>query len=386
MTLSTDEKQKIMDFRQAGTDHKASPESPDDADKIPLQEINHISLWMPNWIGDAVLVLPSLQVLRKKFPSSRITAIVHTPTDELLSHHPDLDSVIRIPLNSDDSFFHHIQFARGLKKYGFDLGVAFPNSLRSAVMMFLSGAKYRIGYNTDGRTLLLTHPVKVNSRLIKSQYRVDYFYNLLSSMELNPPDSGFTALNQDDAMPSVQDFLRSIGVKKNDFTVSIHPGTSKPERSWHPDRFGLLCQKLVKEYEAKIILVGNADEIGLLEQIEKFCPPKTAFINPRMNLREISSLIKACSLFIGNDSGMMHLAAMVGTPLVGIFGPGSGDTTGPHLEPEKKEIVTKNYPCSPCRQRFFKECKPSMHNKPFCLEDISIKDVTDAVQRLIKKF
>jgi len=81
----------------------------------------------------------------------------------------------------------------------------------------------------------------------------------------------------------------------------------------------------------------------------------------------------------------MHLASLVGTPVVGIFGPGHPETTGPFLASEKHETVTRNYPCSPCRQRFFNECKPSPHHKPYCLEDISVKDVSEAVERIVKR-
>jgi len=82
---------------------------------------------------------------------------------------------------------------------------------------------------------------------------------------------------------------------------------------------------------------------------------------------------------------VMHLAAMVGTPVIGIFGPGHPNTTGPFMAAEKYEILTQKYSCSPCRQRFFKECKPSPHNKPYCLEDITVKDVYEAIHRLLKR-
>jgi len=102
-------------------------------------------------------------------------------------------------------------------------------------------------------------------------------------------------------------------------------------------------------------------------------------------LRVLAGVLKKSRMFIGNDSGMMHLAAMVGTPIVAIFGPGNVGTTGPYMAPENCEILTENYSCSPCRQRFFKECKPSPHNKPYCLEDITVKNVYEAIHRLSKR-
>ena len=123
----------------------------------------------------------------------------------------------------------------------------------------------------------------------------------------------------------------------------------------------------------------------MLEKISELCSKGMTTIVCELNLQEIIQLLKASRLFIGNDSGMMHLASLVGTPVVGIFGPGHSDTTGPFLAADRKEIVTQSYPCSPCRQRFFKECKPSHNYKPYCLEDISVKCVSGAVDRIVKR-
>ena len=123
----------------------------------------------------------------------------------------------------------------------------------------------------------------------------------------------------------------------------------------------------------------------MLEKIRKLCSEGMTTIACELTLLEITQLLKVTRLFIGNDSGMMHMASLVGTPVVGIFGPGHPNTTGPFLVAEKQEIVTQNYSCSPCRQRFFKECKPSHHYKPYCLEDISVKCVSLAVDRIVKR-
>ena len=135
----------------------------------------------------------------------------------------------------------------------------------------------------------------------------------------------------------------------------------------------------------RIILLGSSKERQLLEKISEICSAEMTTIACELNLQEIVQLLEGSRLFIGNDSGMMHLASLVGTPVVGIFGPGHSATTGPFLVAKKKEIVTQNYSCSPCSQRFFKECKPSHHYKPYCLEDISVKCVSGAVERIVKR-
>ncbi len=355
--------------------------------ETPLHEkdLHNIVLWMPNWIGDVVLTIPSLQALRKKFPHSRVTVVARSPADELLSGHPAVDTVITLPFRPKNRFLSSVRFAWNLRKYQFDLGVVLPNSLRSALLLFLTGAKNRLGYNTEGRDLFLTHPLSVTSKQKRSQYRVDYFFKIFSPLHLDEPEREFASLRPDKSDRPVDEFLAEMEINPGDALIAVHPGTSKPERGWHTDRFAILCQKLAKMRRVKIVLLGTESEAELLQKIHRNCPQGVAHRLPAMNLREIAALIGQCELFIGNDSGMMHVAAMVNTPVVGIFGPGSPDTSGPYMNPELQEIVTKSYPCSPCRQRFFKECKPSPHYKPYCLEDISVKDVSEAVERLIER-
>ncbi len=358
-----------------------------DSEDVPLheQDFHNILLWMPNWIGDVILVMPTLQALRKKFPHSRITAVVKAPADQLLLSHPAVDTVMQVPSGEKKGFLSGLRFACKLRKYQFDLGVVFPNSFHSGFLLSVSGAKNRLGYATDCREVFLTHAVEVTSHAKRTEYRVDYFFNLLSTLKLNPDERGFLPLNKNREEKAVDEFVKKIGWRENQFLIALHPGTSKPERGWHVERFGILCQKLAKEYPVKIIVLGQENEAQMLAQIQRFSPEHVVCLPGNMDLREVAALLERCHLFIGNDSGMMHLASMMNISVVGIFGPGSPLTSGPFMDPGKLEIVSKNFDCSPCRQKFFKECKPSSHNKPFCLEDITVKDVAQAVARLLKK-
>jgi len=348
------------------------------------QDIRHILLWMPHWLGDVVFSLPTIQALRARLPHVRITAVAHPPAHEFLSHHPSIDSVIKIPYTPEDSFGSTCRFALGLKKYQFDLAVLFPNSFRSAMMVWLSGAKIRIGYQTEGRGILLTHPLAVQKDS-KSIHGIDYYSRIVSCLGINDVEKKFEPIVSKEEVEQQEESLAQQGIYPSDFKVAIQPGASKQEKRWHPERFGILCQKLIKERGAKILLLGSDAEAELIEQVRKFCPREHSLTFTGLDMRMVLGLLQNCQLLIANDSGLVNLAAMVGTPLVAIFGPGSPKTSDPCIEPAKKEIVTKNFPCSPCRHNFFKECKPSPHNKPFCIEDISVKDVSDAVYKLLER-
>ena len=131
-----------------------------------------------------------------------------------------------------------------------------------------------------------------------------------------------------------------------------------------------------------MLILGSPDERSLVDTIRGGHPADRAIPLVGMNLHHVLGVLAHCRLLVANDSGLMNLSAMVGTPVVAIFGPGNVLTTDPCIEADKKEIVTKNYPCSPCRHRFFQECDPSPNNKPYCIEDITVDDVMAAVERL----
>ncbi len=351
---------------------------------IEEQDICHVLFWMPHWLGDVVFSLPTIQALKARFPHVRITVVAHSPAHEFLSHHPSIDSVIKIPYTRKEGFSPAFRFARSLKKYQFDLAVLFPNSFRSAMMAWLSGVKIRIGYKTEGRGILLTHPLAVQKDS-KSIHGMDYYSRIVSCLGINDVEKKFEPIVSKEEVAQQEELLAQQGIYPGDLKIAIQPGASKKEKRWHPERFGILCQKLIKERGAKILLLGSDAEAELIKQVRKFCPREDSLAFTGLNMRVVLALLQNCQMLIANDSGLMNLAAMVETPIVAIFGPGSPKTSDPCIEPAKKEIVTKNFPCSPCRHNFFKECKPSPHNKPFCIEDISVKDVSDAVYQLLER-
>ena len=349
------------------------------------QKIQSFLLWMPNWIGDVVLTLPVVQSLRRAYPVARIFVVTKSPSDELLLGHPAVDTVLTLPSGPENGFWQKAKFARSLKKYNFDVGAVFPNSFGSAFLLFLAGAKCRLGYNTDSRDILLTHPVTTTPHLKRAQYRVEYYFKILSALKLDTTDCGFDTLAPQEEDATTREVLLDMGLDEDEEFITLHPGTSKVERSWHAERFSILCQKLIKEDGKRVVLLGTKNELELLNRIRNFGQPEAIKVIPQVNLRVLAGILKKSQMFIGNDSGMMHLASMVGVPVLGIFGPGSPKTTGPYMPLEKQEIVTRNFSCSPCRQRFFKECKPSPLYKPYCLEDITVKDVHEGIHRLLKR-
>ncbi|MCH7920805.1 MAG: glycosyltransferase family 9 protein, partial [Planctomycetes bacterium] len=137
--------------------------------------------------------------------------------------------------------------------------VLFPHSLRSAFLAYLSGARWRLGYATEARGCLLTHPVPVTLDS-KTVHAVDYYLPLVAPLGVTRVEKNFRSMvTEEDMRLYAKNFL-DLGIRKDDFVVAVQPGASKPQKRWHAERFGVLCQRLVREKNVTIVLLGSKDE------------------------------------------------------------------------------------------------------------------------------
>src|SRR5262249_38524642 len=153
--------------------------------------------------------------------------------------------------------------------------------------------------------------------------------------------------------------------------VAIHPGGSKAPRAWHAERFAELAHSLAPARRPAPLAGGAAGDAAAGAEIAR-AVPGTLVAAGRTTVRRMGALIERSALFIGNDSGPMHIAGALGTPTVGIFGPGTQEKTSPRGGGGAFEAVTLRFPCSPCKQNFFHECDPAPTGKPYCLENIDV--------------
>ena len=153
--------------------------------------------------------------------------------------------------------------------------------------------------------------------------------------------------------------LAETGLATHAPLLAFHPGASKEPRAWHPQRFAELGRRLALSHGARIVLLGSAMEHDLLRRIADDLPPGQALVPPPgLSIKLSGGILERCHLFVGNDSGPMHVAAALGVPTVGIFGPGTPRRTRPITKSGRVVTVGRDYPCSPCRQDFFRECPP----------------------------
>lgn len=297
---------------------------------------------LPNWMGDILFSYDLLYTLSMKF--DRVALLTS-------SAHADLFKVFPIPRSvviAHESWPNLDRDAvREIQAFRPDLGLLLTNSIGSALALRLAGVSPLYGYATEHRKILLKQSLPVPERKV---HQVEYYLELLRFFNLRP------VLYPMDPR------------ERKDLSVVIHPGASKRERAWNPDRFVALADAL-KNKGVAVAFVSDQPVHGI-----------DAVIKP--TLPRFAQMLRNCMLFIGNDSGPLHLAQHSGTAVLGIYGPGDPMVTGPRPI-TRYRVVYHGYPCSPCRQRFFTECSPAPTGKPYCIETISTAEVIKSASELL---
>ena len=334
---------------------------------------------VPNWLGDAVLSTPALHLLRQKFPHSYIVVLAQEWVAPVFKDNPDINDTFMITEASGYRWM-----AKNLKEDKFDMGILFPNSFSSAFLFWLAKIPERVGYPTDGRSLLLTQRRK-RSHNFRREHQVKYYLHLVnkplaqSDQSLNPGEEALVWNIADGEGEWADETLADFGLLPDeDRVIGINPGaTYGPAKRWLPDRFAKLGDELSKRYGVTVLIFGTWVEDEIATSIVNLSKIKPINLVGKTNLRELGALISKCALFITNDTGTMHVAAAVKTPVVAIFGSTDPVRTGPWGEGHV--IVREGVPCSPCLER---ECPRGDY---LCFEKITVEDVLKAAEERLGK-
>ena len=346
---------------------------------ISTQEIRKILIRSANWVGDTVMMIPSLVALKKTFPSAEITVLAKPWVIPLLENHPSVDRTMIFAKGS--GFFNSLkELARivlWLRAERFDLAVLFQNAFEAALLAYIGKVKYRVGYTTDGRGFLLTHKVKRDQHVLLI-HQVEYFLSLIEAMDWHVKEREPIIYVNDEDDRSGSLMVSSMGIEDTSFIFGINPGAEYGSaKRWPEERFAVIGEWAVKRWDAKVVIFGSSSEAEIAAKLANLM--HTA--NPvnlcgHTTLGQAMALIKRCNFFLTNDSGLMHIAAAFNIPLVGIFGPTDHVVTSPMSN--NARIIRHDINCSPC----LKEMCPSDHR---CMLSIEPEEVWEKMVELKKE-
>ena len=331
--------------------------------------VRRILVRAPNWVGDAIMSLPVLAGLRRLFPLAEITVLAAPRVAPLFVAQPGVAEIVRYP--SGRGKWQVLWELRGL----FDVALALPNSMESALGLWLVGVPSRVGYNTDARRLFLREAVSGRGKLA-GLHTVFYFLGLLKALggiaTFTPPTLCLDA----EEVASAAQFLSEVDLPGDGPWVGLSPGAAYgPAKRWAPERFADLGRELQQEFGARLVLLGGAEERPVADLVKRRLEGPVLDLVGRTSLRQALGLLSHLRLLVTNDSGLMHAAAALSVPLVAIFGSTDPAATGPFTS--RATVIRHPWPCSPCFKRTCEVGYP-------CLNAISVTEVLAAARPWLK--
>jgi len=329
-----------------------------------------------NWVGDAILALPALRAVRAKFPHAHIALLARPYLADIYRAQGVSDEPIAYdPAGEHRGWKGRERLVRELRARRFDIALLLPNSFDAAWLAWRSGIPERIGYARDGRSPLLTKAIPVPKPGEIPPHEKFYYLELLVragwSDKLSDPTH--IALEVPDAdRQRAEQTLLAAGARPAALRVAVGAGASYgAAKCWPPDRFAKTLNQMVNETDAEVIVLGAPGEASVSAAIARELRRRPIDLTGKTAIAELPALLSQCHLFLGNDSGAMHVAAAVGLPVVAVFGPSDPGGTAP-VTPRATIVQQKPY-CSPC---FLRRC-PTDHR---CMKSVTPEMVSAALR------
>lgn len=314
----------------------------------------NIAVFTKNWLGDVIFETPAIRVIKENFPNSHLIVITPHRCVDILEENPFVDEIIAFGEKKDEkNIFRIFKLIHELKKRNIDRVYLFHRSATRARFALWSDIKERIGYDTKGRSKFLTHAVPEPQRPI---HDVQYFLNLLSQTGLQVQnDYHYEFYFTPDDQRKVDLLLDNHKIDPNRL-VAINPGANWIPKRWPPSYFRDLAHQLTGRFGIQIVLTGSEDDCSVANEILNQSTHKSivSFCG-KTTVRELGALFSKCRLVISNDTGPLHIAAGVGSNVLGIFGPTASRETAPlgrgknvviHYFPEGAQLpwIGKHFP------------------------------------------
>ncbi len=331
-------------------------------------------------LGDLAILVPFLRNLRRSFPSARIALLVNPALASFLGGQRLVDEFIpvRVPwarhfnrLKKYNPFsLDWISLARtmlALRKRRFDWAFSGRMDVRDNFILWLSGARRRIGYGIGGGASFLTDEVTPD---LSRPHRADIWLHLLEAVDAlqNRKLDGFHLTHAE--LASARSYLAGLGIASEVSLIGVHPGARIATRRWGDERFAEVVRRLLEETDAHVLWFSEPGTLSRAPQLKR-CYAVS------LNFRSFLGVLSNCRLLVCNDSGPMHLANLLEIPVVAIFGPQRSEWFGPR-GPHDRVVIRPEFSCRPCSDY-------CIFDQPHCLQAISTDEVYSAVENVLQQ-
>lgn len=324
-------------------------------------------------IGDVIHALPVAQALKRQYPSSKITWIVEKPAYDLLTMNPNIDEIILFEKPKFKSVAglleHGPKLAKLLKSHYFDLVLDLQGLFKSAALAWLSGAKKKIGY-CDMRELswLISEPV---CGAHKNGHVIERYLDVARYLGCEVKEPQFCLSTSEQDSKATAHILAAAGLNPESPYVVIAPGTNWQSKCWPVRHYTELAGILTQKYRCQIVLIGGSQDDESAKLIQDHANARIVNLIGKTTLKQLACVLQKSKLFIGGDTGPMHLAAAMGSRVIALFGPSDALRNGPYGT--QNFIIKAEISCSPC----FKRTCDTID----CMRNITVADVVSKIEQ-----
>ena len=319
-----------------------------------------------NWLGDAVMSVPAVRAIKDGRPDAHVTIAAPTKIAPMWKLVPEVDAIVPLPNNS---FFPVVRLLK--QQAPFDVGILFPNSLRVALETWLSGIPRRVGYRGHWRSWIVNQIVRDPRKPGPPEHHSLRFLRIAHECGAEMLSAQHSTLN----IPSRRGNQLSP-VNHQPMRIGLCPGAEYgPAKRWLPERFAEAVARVSAQLSAQWILFGTKNDTAIGDQIAAAIGDRCVNRIGQTNLDQLIDELRQCRLLLTNDTGTMHLAALLGIPVVAIFG-----STEPHLTGPigNRHIILRHHvECSPC---FLRECPIDFR----CMKAVTADEVANAVLSMLR--
>jgi lipopolysaccharide heptosyltransferase II len=343
-------------------------------------------------IGDVVFTTPLIRALRGRFPSAHLTYLVEATAAPVVAGNPHLDEVLVLAHSRGwQRIVDDVRMGRRLRRAGFDVAVDLHGGPRSGWLTWASRAPVRVGYDVAGRAWIYTR-VAHRPRVLRARHSVENQWDLLAEVDdafVRPPDRAadrVEMLVSAAARSSADRRLRESGVPDGARVIVMHVSAGNPFRRWPEESFAEVAAGLLNGAPDRwLIITGGPSDRDAADRVLRDARQRAGDGAGRLldgeglPLDELRALMDRAALFVGGDSGPLHVASTSDVPIVGLFGPTLPERSAPWRPRDQKvaSIDVGSLPCRPCNQRV---CIPGDFR---CLTGISASRVREAAEQLL---
>jgi lipopolysaccharide heptosyltransferase II len=306
-----------------------------------LEAGGHVLVSRLQYLGDVILTLPMVQLLRERFPRARIDYLARGSAADILVGEPLFDRVFSI---SDGSLRSTWRLIRELRARNYSLAIDLYSNPRSAIATRLSGARMRVGGSRRGRQRLYTHPVTVPAdERAAPQFHIAHLGPLGITGQASKPSLTISNDENQEALSA----LTELGVDVGKPVIGVHPGGKWVVKRWPVDQFASLAERLIVAYGMQVLVMHGPGEEMYRDELQGRLGSR-ALYSPTLPIRRTAAAINALDAMVVSDGGIMHVAVAVGTPTVGIFGSAEPDVWFPYEDYGPYVAAWVPITCRPC--------------------------------------